>query len=151
MFEYPCKIVKVIDGDTADVDIDLGFGVWLKKQRIRFYGIDTPESRTSDKEEKVYGIMAKDFVKSYIPKGSSQVLRTHKDGKGKYGRILGEFVVFDGATDRETTVNQLLIDTHNAVAYFGQSKDDIAEEHLKNRDLVEVSNSTVSNLIKSEE
>ena len=133
MFEYPCKIVKVIDGDTADVDIDLGFGVWLNK------------------EEKVYGIMAKDFVKSYIPKGSSQVLRTHKDGKGKYGRILGEFVVFDGATDRETTVNQLLIDTHNAVAYFGQSKDDIAEEHLKNRDLVEVSNSTVSNLIKSEE
>lgn len=145
MFEYPCKIVKVIDGDTADVDIDLGFGVWLKKQRIRFYGIDTPESRTSDKEEKVYGIMAKDFVKSYIPKGSSQVLRTRKDGKGKYGRILGEFVIDD------TTLNQLLIDTHNAVAYFGQSKDAIAEEHFKNRDLVEVSNSTVSNLIKLEE
>ena len=54
MYEYSCKIVKVIDGDTADVDIDLGFGVWLKKQRIRFYGIDTPESRTSDKVEKIY-------------------------------------------------------------------------------------------------
>jgi len=130
MFEYPCKIVKVIDGDTADVDIDLGFGVWLKKQRVRFYGVDTPESRTSDKEEKVYGIRAKKFVLSYLPKGSSQVLRTHKDGKGKYGRILGEFVVDD------TTVNQLLIDTHNAVAYHGQSKDDIAEEHLKNRILI---------------
>jgi micrococcal nuclease len=138
MFEYPCKIVKVIDGDTADVDIDLGFGVWLKKQRIRFYGIDTPESRTSDKEEKVYGLSAKKFVLSYLPKGSSQVLRTRKDGKGKYGRILGEFVVFDGATDRETTVNQLLIDTHNAVAYFGQSKDDIEEEHIKNRSLVSI-------------
>ena len=127
MFEYQCKIVRVIDGDTTDVDIDLGFGVWMKKQRVRFYGVDTPESRTSDKEEKVYGLMAKEFVKSYLPKGSTQVLRTHKDGVGKYGRILGEFVVND------TTLNQMLIDTHNAVAYFGQSKDDIIEGHLINR------------------
>jgi len=134
MFEYPCKIVKVIDGDTADVDIDLGFGVWLKKQRVRFYGVDTPESRTSDKEEKVYGILAKKFVMHHLPKGSTQVLRTHKDGKGKYGRILGEFVLVD-----DTTVNQLLIDTHNAVAYFGQSKEDIAEEHLNNRNFVNIS------------
>ena len=130
MYEYPCKIVKVIDGDTADVDIDLGFGVLLKKQRIRFYGVDTPESRTSDKEEKVYGLMAKEFVLSHLPIGSTQVLRTRKDGKGKYGRILGEFVIDD------TTLNQLLIDTHNAVAYFGQSKDDIEEEHIRNRELV---------------
>jgi len=130
MYEYKCKIVKVIDGDTADVDIDLGFGVWLKKQRIRFYGVDTPESRTSDKEEKVYGLMAKEFVLSHLPIGSTQVLRTRKDGKGKYGRILGEFVIDD------TTLNQLLIDTHNAVAYFGQSKDDIEEEHIRNRELV---------------
>ena len=130
MYEYPCKIVKVIDGDTADVDIDLGFGVWLKKQRIRFYGVDTPESRTSDKEEKVYGLMAKEFVLSHLPVGSTQVLRTKKDGVGKYGRILGEFVIDD------TTLNQLLIDTHNAVAYFGQSKDDIEEEHIRNRELV---------------
>jgi len=120
MYEYPCKIVKVIDGDTADVDIDLGFGVWLKKQRIRFYGVDTPESRTSDKKEKVYGLMAKEFVQKHLPLDSIQVLRTRKDGKGKYGRILGEFVVND------TTLNQLLIDTHNAVAYYGQSKEDIA-------------------------
>jgi micrococcal nuclease len=130
MFEYQCKIVKVIDGDTADVDIDLGFGVWMKKQRVRFYGVDTPESRTSDKEEKVYGLMAKEFVLSHLPIGSTQVLRTKKDGVGKYGRILGEFIVDD------TTLNQLLIDTHNGVAYFGQSKDDIEEEHIKNRELV---------------
>ena len=133
MFEYQCKIVRVIDGDTTDVDIDLGFGVWMKKQRVRFYGVDTPESRTSDKEEKVYGLMAMEFVKSYLPKGSTQVLRTHKDGVGKYGRILGEFVVYDVGHDRETTVNQLLIDTYNAVEYFGQSKDDIIEGHLINR------------------
>jgi len=84
MFEYQCKIVKVIDGDTADVDIDLGFGVWMKKQRVRFYGIDTPESRTSDKEEKVYGLLAKEFVQSYLPLESTQVLRTKKDGVGKH-------------------------------------------------------------------
>ena len=52
MFEYKCKLVRVVDGDTVDVDIDLGFGVWLRKQRIRLYGIDTPESRTSDPIEK---------------------------------------------------------------------------------------------------
>jgi micrococcal nuclease len=134
MYEYQCKIVKVIDGDTTDVDIDLGFGVWLKKQRIRFYGVDTPESRTSDKEEKVYGLMAKEFVLKHLPIGSTQTLRTKRDGVGKYGRILGEFVVND------TTLNQLLIDTHNAVAYYGQSKEDIAEEHLRNRELVSVEN-----------
>ena len=60
MYEYKCKIVKVIDGDTVDVDIDLGFGVWLHKERIRLYGIDTPESRTRDLVEKKYGNMAKD-------------------------------------------------------------------------------------------
>ena len=136
MYEYQCKIVRVVDGDTTDVDIDLGFGVWMKKQRVRFYGVDTPESRTSDKKEKVYGLAAKHFVESYLPKDSRQVLRTRKDSVGKYGRILGEFVVFDGSNDRETTLNQLLIDTHNAVEYFGQSKEDIAEEHIKNRGLV---------------
>ena len=140
MYEYQCKIVRVVDGDTTDVDIDLGFGVWMKKQRIRFYGVDTPESRTRDKEEKVYGLAAKYFVESYLPKGSRQVLRTRKDGVGKYGRILGEFVVFDGFGDRETTINQLLIDTNNAVSYFGQSKEDIAEEHIKNRSLVILEN-----------
>ena len=131
MFEYNCKIVKVVDGDTADVDIDLGFGVWLKKQRIRFYGIDTPESRTIDLEEKKYGLMAKEMVLAHLPIGSTQILRTHKDGVGKYGRILGSFVVGD------TTLNQLLIDTHNAVAYFGQSKEDIEDEHIVNRSLIE--------------
>ena len=131
VYEYNCKIVKVVDGDTADVDIDLGFGVWLKKQRIRFYGIDTPESRTRDLEEKKYGLMAKEMVLAHLPIGSTQILRTHKDGVGKYGRILGSFVVGD------TTLNQMLIDTHNAVAYFGQSKEDIEDEHIVNRSLIE--------------
>ena len=87
MYEYQCKIVKVIDGDTTDVDIDLGFGVWLKKQRIRFYGVDTPESRTSDEEEKVFGLLAKEFVERHLPVGSTQVLRTKKDSVGSENKI----------------------------------------------------------------
>ena len=143
MFEYNCKIVRVVDGDTVDVDIDLGFDVWLKKQRIRLYGVDTPESRTRDLEEKKYGFAAKAFVEKHIPVGSKQILRTKlDDARGKFGRILGEFVkeidssTIEGHTTSTTTVNQMLIDTHNAGAYHGQSKEDIAEEHLRNREKV---------------
>ena len=93
MYEYRCRIDRVVDGDTVDVDIDLGFGVWMKKQRIRLYGVDTPESRTRDAEEKVFGNLAKNFVQVRLPVGSNQVLRTKLDGKGKFGRILGEFVI----------------------------------------------------------
>ena len=79
MYEYKCKIIKVIDGDTADVDIDLGFGVWMKKQRIRFAGIDTPESRTRDLVEKKYGLAAMAFVEAHLPIGSIRTLTTVKD------------------------------------------------------------------------
>ena len=127
MYEYRCRIDRVVDGDTVDVDIDLGFGVWMKKQRIRLYGVDTPESRTRDAEEKVFGNLAKNFVQVRLPVGSNQVLRTKLDGKGKFGRILGEFVI------GETTLNSLLIESNNAVKYHGQSKDDIEKEHLENR------------------
>jgi|TARA_B100001964_G_C14110455_1_gene543537 micrococcal nuclease len=140
MYEYQCKIVRVVDGDTVDVDIDLGFGTWMKKQRIRLYGIDTPESRTRDLEEKKYGIMAKEIVKKYIPEGSTQILRTKKDKAGKYGRILGEFVVAELAIGRTAphgvTLNKWMIENHYGVTYTGQSKDDIAEQHLRNRELV---------------
>ena len=132
MYEYKCKMVKVVDGDTVDVDIDLGFGVWMRDQRIRLYGIDTPESRTSDDQEKVYGLAAKDFVVKWTNAGDL-TLKTFKDDRGKFGRILGE-IWYGG----EQNVNQLLIDNHHAVRYHGQSKDDIAEEHLKNRELVKL-------------
>ena len=135
MYEYSCKVVKVIDGDTADVDIDLGFGVWLKKQRIRFYGIDTPESRTSDVVE--YGNAAKELVKFYLPVDSTQTLITHKDAVGKYGRILGQFKCYDSETDAWIILNDLLIQRHHAVEYHGQSKEEIAEQHIINRNLVD--------------
>jgi len=134
MYEYPVKIVKVVDGDTVDVDIDLGFGIWLRGERVRLYGIDTPESRTRDKVEKRYGLYAKNFLKSYL--GKTSTLRTKKDGKGKFGRILGEFIVYEASTDSYRSVNDIMIEQHVAAPYHGQSKEDIAEIHLKNREIL---------------
>ena len=136
MHEYRCKILRVVDGDTVDVDIDLGFGVWMHKERIRLYGIDTPESRTRDLEEKKYGLMAKEAVKNFLLIGSTQTLVTIKDKTGKFGRILGKFLIYDKKTDREMTLNEWLIREHHAVEYHGQSKEDIAEQHIINRGLV---------------
>ena len=135
MHTYKCTILRVVDGDTVDVDIDLGFGVWMRKERIRVLGIDTPESRTRDKVEKVYGNLAKDFVEDFLPVGSVQVLQTEKDGTGKFGRILGKFLVYDKVTDREMHLGDIMIREHLAVKYDGQSKEDIAEQHIKNREL----------------
>tara|TARA_Y100000033_G_scaffold48167_1_gene54596 strand:+ start:390 stop:806 length:417 start_codon:yes stop_codon:yes gene_type:complete len=136
MYEYKCRIDRVVDGDTVDVDIDLGFGVWLRKERVRMYGIDTPESRTRDLEEKKYGLAAKAFVLAFLPVDSEQTLRTRKDGKGKFGRILGEFTVYDAKKDAWRSLNEVMIDEHHGVKYYGQSKQEIAEAHLENRKLV---------------
>ena len=138
MFEYSCTIVRVVDGDTVDVDIDLGFGMWMKKQRIRFYGIDTPESRTRDLEEKKYGLAAKAFVEAHLPVGSIRTLTTVKDERGKFGRILGKFKAYDDYTDAWVNLNQLMIIKHYGVEYSGQSKELIAEQHIINRGLVDL-------------
>ena len=139
MYEYRVKIVKVVDGDTVDVDIDLGFGVWLKKQRVRLFGIDTPESRTRDLVEKRFGNMAKDYLKSRLSSGA--ILGTRLDKKGKFGRILGEFFVLDNEGhpqfEVKVNVNEELIAKHHAVAYHGQSKEEIKEAHLDNRTFFE--------------
>ena len=142
MYEYNCTLVRVIDGDTVDVDIDLGFDVSLNNQRIRLAGIDTPESRTSDPVEKKYGLAAKKFLQEYLSKSNPDnklILRTTVyDAKGKFGRILGELfnVCEIESMAREQLVmsaNKSLIESHHAVLYHGQSKNDIEEEHFKNR------------------
>ena len=133
MYEYRCKVVKIIDGDTVDVDIDLGFGVWLHKERVRLYGIDTPESRTRDLEEKKYGLAAKDFLTGMLD-DDQIILKTHKDKTGKFGRILGELWRTSNYTDK--SINRYMIEKHHAVAYHGQSKEDIEKEHIKNREFV---------------
>ena len=133
MYEYRAKINRVVDGDTVDVDIDLGFGVWMHKERVRMMGIDTPESRTRDKVEKAFGIASKDRLKELLPIGSIQVLKTEidrsgEDKKGKFGRILGDFLVDD---NRRCT--DILVEEGHAVAYFGGSKDDVDAQHMANR------------------
>ena len=132
MHEYKVNILRVVDGDTVDVDIDLGFGMWLRKERVRVMGIDTPESRTSDKMEKVFGLAAKNRLISLL--GAEAILHTQvskkgEDMKGKFGRVLGNFVSLNG----EKCAAVLIREGH-AVAYQGGSKENIASQHLANRE-----------------
>ena len=127
MYEYACEVIKVVDGDTSDLNISLGFDIY-HKCRVRLYGIDTPESRTRDKDEKARGKLAAKYLGDAIHNGTKVVLRSKlKDSKGKYGRVLGEVVVDD------ININVSMIENYLAVAYHGQSKDDIEAEHLVNR------------------
>ena len=137
MYEYKCNVVKVVDGDTVDVDIDLGFGVWLKDERVRMMGIDTPESRTSDKVEKLFGLAAKKKLKELLGKTAILKTQVNKDGedmKGKFGRILGDFDVYDAEKDAWRPATDVLIETGNAVAYFGGSKEEVQAKHMVNRE-----------------
>jgi micrococcal nuclease len=131
MYEYKCTVNKVIDGDTVDVDIDLGFGIVLTDERVRIMGIDTPESRTRNKIEKLFGLAAKRRLKELLSKQCILKTEINKDGedmKGKFGRVLGDFIAADGRL-----VTDIMIEEGHAVAYHGQSKDDIQDAHLKNR------------------
>ena len=131
MYEYKCKIVKVVDGDTVDIDLDLGFGVWLRDERVRIMGIDTPESRTSDKIEKVFGLLAKDRLNSLLGGEAillSQVTKGGENMKGKFGRILGNFKTMNG-----DNISDILMNEGHAVAYNGGNKDSIQAQHLINR------------------
>ncbi len=136
MYEYKCNIIKVIDGDTVDIDIDLGFGMWIKDERVRIMGIDTPESRTRDLEEKKFGLAAKKRLKELLGKSAvlaTQVNKNGEDMKGKFGRILGDFNVYDATTDSWRKSGEVLISEGHAVAYLGQNKEDIQEAHMVNR------------------
>ena len=133
MYEYRCKVIKVIDGDTVDVDIDLGFDIMLRDERVRIMCIDTPESRTRDKVEKKFGLASKARLKELIGGKSGPILKTQinkkgEDMRGKFGRILGDFVTEDGrmGTDK-------LVEEGHAVAYFGGSKEEIQDKHMANR------------------
>lgn len=132
MYEYKCKVLRVVDGDTVDVDIDLGFGIVLSDERVRIMGIDTPESRTRDKVEKLFGKASKHRLESLL--GEVAILKTqiNKDGedmKGKFGRVLGDFVTEDGRMATE-----VMIDEGHCVPYFGGSKEEVQAQHMKNRE-----------------
>ena len=114
---YSCKLVRVVDGDTADAMIDLGFNVWVK-ERIRFYGVDTWESRTRNLEEKKKGLAAKEFVKDLLENSDEGKFLLKSHGVGKYGRVLGELFV----KGNETSVNELLKENGHASEYYGGKK-----------------------------
>jgi micrococcal nuclease len=129
VYEYPCKIVRVVDGDTVDVDIDLGFSHWIHNERIRLYGVDTPECRTRDAEEKAAGLLAKKFVQEALHVGGTYKLQTRE--KGKFGRFLGVIFVSD-----KTSINTALVTEHLAVPYHGQSKQEIKDAHAANYEIL---------------
>jgi micrococcal nuclease len=133
MYQYKCKINKVLDGDTVDIDLDLGFNIILANQRVRMAGIDTPESRTTNKEEKVRGILSKKKLAEKLPVGSWQKINTLKSDNNddKFGRILGEFILEDG-----TNVNNWLIENNYAVHYKGENKDLTQADHQANKKIL---------------
>ena len=118
MYEYNAELRRVVDGDTVDVTIDCGFNMHVK-ERVRLYGIDTPESRTRDLEEKKRGLAAKDRLIEILESfGNKFVIKTSIDKKGKFGRLLGELVSRDG----EQNANKMLLEEGHAVEYHGGKK-----------------------------
>lgn len=134
MYTYKATLDRVVDGDTVDLNIDLGFDVWIKK-RVRLHHVDTPEKRTRDLLEKVFGYLASDFVSVNLHKAKKMVIKTTIDGStDKYGRVLGEI----WCDDDTTSINDQLIEKRYAVKYEGQNKSDVDAEHINNmRYLVE--------------
>ena len=133
MYQYKCKIIKVLDGDTVDIDLDLGFKIILANQRVRMAGVDTPESRTAIAEEKVRGLLSKKKLAEKLPLGSWQIIETQKPDSNddKFGRILGVFILEDG-----TRVNDWLIQNNYAVPYKGENKDLTQAEHQANKKIL---------------
>jgi micrococcal nuclease len=133
MYQYKCKIIKVLDGDTVDIDLDLGFKIILANQRVRMAGVDTPESRTTIAEEKVRGLLSKKKLAEKLPIGSWQIIETQKPDSNddKFGRILGVFILEDG-----TRVNDWLIQNNYAVPYKGENKDLTQAEHQANKKIL---------------
>jgi len=127
MYEYHAIIKRVVDGDTVDIDIDLGFGIILKDERVRISGIDTPESRTRDKVEKIFGLASKARLKEMLGKKSILCCKEY-DSKGKFGRILGDFWTPVGM------ISERLIEEGHAVQYNGENKKLVQDQHMANRE-----------------
>ncbi len=137
MYEYKAKVVHIVDGDTVDVDIDLGFGIWMKDERVRLMGIDTPESRTRDLVEKKFGLASKKRLTELLDADIVLKTQVNKDGedmKGKFGRILGDFDVYYAPQDRWMPATEIMILEGHAVPYMGGSKSDLIEMHMANRE-----------------
>ena len=171
MAEYknddPCEFIykitaveKVVDGDTIDAVLDLGFDVGIRA-RIRLLGMDTPESRTRDLEEKFYGKLSSSALKSWVHWAvvsdrddiEIQLRCPEEDSRGKFGRVLGELWINCTADGEEfsgwTNLNKWMWENGYAVGYFGGSKEEIEAEHMKNRKLLEETRGIKYEMVKS--
>ena len=131
LYTYKVRIVRILDGDTVDVDIDLGFGIWMAGERIRIFGIDTPEVRTRDNIEKTFGFAAKDRVEDLLEENA--ILVSIEYERGKFGRILGDFILEDGRK-----LSTVLLEEGHALPYGSQANEisqqersDLQEENRK--------------------
>jgi micrococcal nuclease len=130
-YEYYATVTNVVDGDTIVIDIDLGFNVVLSNQSARLVGVDTPESRTSDKVEKTFGLISKEYTKKFVESCNNHVIvRTQKpDSSEKFGRILGDVI----NPETREVLNESLIKNGYAVGYLGENKDNVIDQHKLNR------------------
>jgi len=130
-FCYNATVVRIVDGDTIRLDIDLGFDIVLRNQSVRLYKVDTPECRTRDLKEKAAGLLAKEVVQNLIATGERVFIRTKLDTKGKFGRLLGTIITTDNIN-----INEHLIDNNYAVEYYGQSKTEVQSKHDENYNIL---------------
>lgn len=135
MYEYTIKLIRVIDGDTVVVDIDLGFDVWLKDQYVRLAGVDAPELKSKDKLHRAAGLLAKTKLTEILSLSNELYLKSSdfQPEDDKYGRILG--IIW---TDRESNVNGYLLNNKYAVPYNGQNKGEIMKAHAANIEFLTV-------------
>lgn len=138
-YEYNATVTEVVDGDTIVIDLDLGFDIKFTNQKVRLLGIDTPESRTSDKVEKVFGLASKDFAKKFVVGCKNHVIiRTHisegtdDNGREKFGRLLAEVI----NPDTKEVLNEQLISKNYAVKYMGENKLTVKDQHMANRKIL---------------
>lgn len=133
MYQYRAKILKILDGDTVEIDLDLGFNITLAAQKVRLSGIDTPESRTTNTEEKPRGLLSKKKLQEKLPVGSYLTIETLRadSNDDKFGRILGIFIAEDG-----TNINQWMLDNNYAVSYLGENKELVKEAHQQNKKIL---------------
>lgn len=129
LYNYQTVIRRIVDGDTLEVDIDLGFDMWIHKARVRLIGIDCPEVRTTDPIEKIFGQLATQYVEGLMPIGSSRVLRSFKYQRDSFARIVGDF----NLPSSVSTLTESLRRAHHAVVWDPRNRELMAEEHLANR------------------
>jgi len=120
MYTYKARLIRVIDGDTVDAEIDLGFGVYMK-QRVRLYGINTPDSRSKEQEERERGLASKQRLTEILTR--EFIIETILNKRGKFGRILGVLYIETENGEREN-VNNILVQEGHAKEYFGTIRDE---------------------------